>query len=73
METVFPRFYDLELLNNDEIGEFDSFISKLPSNTPTFSAFERTVIPNNGIKTPKNSSEALNLYLCLLKKKNKYS
>ena len=51
-----------KLKNSTVIGE-------LPSDfTPEFSDFARTVVPNNGIKTPKNHSEALNLYLFPLEK-----
>ena len=56
-------------INKEEIEEFDSVVGELTSDfTPEFSDFARTVIPNNGIKTPKNPSEALNLYLFLLEK-----
>ena len=68
-----PHLYDkqdcVQKINKEEIEEFDSVIGELPSDfTPEFSAFARTVVPNNGIKTPRNSSEALNLYLYLLEK-----
>ena len=53
----------VQRINKEEIEEFDSVIGELPSDfTLEFSAFARTVIPNNGIKTPKNRSEAVNLY-----------
>ena len=42
--------------------EFNSVIGELPNNfTFEFSAFARTVIPNNGIKTPKSPSGTLTL------------
>ena len=64
----------MQRINKEEIEEFDSVTGELPRDfTPGFSAFARTVILNNGIKTPKNSSEALNLYLFLLKKIDQYS
>ena len=73
-----PHLYDkqdcVQRINKEEIEEFDSVIGALPSNFMSeFSAFARTVIPNNGIKIPKNPSEALNLYLFLLKKIDQYS
>ena len=73
-----PHLYDkqdcVERINKEEIEEFNSVIGELPSNfTPKFSALARSVIPNNGIKTPKNPSEALNLYLFLLEKIDQYS
>ena len=73
-----PHLYDkqdcVQRINKEEIEEFNSVISELPSNfTSEFSAFARTVIPNNGTKIPKNSSEALNLYLFLLEKIDQYS
>ena len=73
-----PHLYDkqdcVQRINKEEIEEFDSVIGELPSDfTPEFSAFARTVIPNNGIKIPKNPSEALNLYLFLLEKIDQYS
>ena len=64
----------VQMINKEEIEEFDSVIGELPSDfTPEFLAFARTVIPNNGIKIPKNPSEALNLYLFLLEKIDQYS
>ena len=64
----------MQRINKEEIEEFDSVIDELPSDfTPEFSAFVRTVIPGNRIKTPKNPSEALNLYLFLLEKIDQYS
>ena len=73
-----PHLYDkqdcVQRIKKEEIEEFDSVIGELPSDfTPEFSAFARTVIPNNGIKIPKNPSEALNLYLFLLEKIDQYS
>ena len=73
-----PHLYDkqdcVQRINKEEIEEFDSVIGELPSDfTTEFSAFARTVIPNNGIKIPKNPSEALNLYLFLLEKIDQYS
>ena len=73
-----PHFYDkqdrVQRINKEEIEEFDSVIGELPNDfTPEFSDFARTVIPNNGIKTPKNPSEALNSYLYLLEKIDQYS
>ena len=63
----------VQSINKEEIQEFDSVIGELPSDfTPEFSALARTVIPNNGIKIPKNPSETLNLYLLLLKKIDQY-
>ena len=59
---------------NKEIEEFDSVVGELPSDfTPKISDFARIAIPNNGIKTSKNPSEALNLYLLLLEKIVQYS
>ena len=73
-----PHLYDkkdcVQKINKEEIEEFDSVIGELPSGfTTKFSAFSRTVIPNNGIKAPTNPSEALNLYLYLLEKIDQYS
>ena len=73
-----PHLYDkqdcMQNINKEELEEFDSVIGELPSDfTPEFSAFARTVIPNNGIKTPRNPSEALKLYLYLLEKIDQYS
>ena len=73
-----PHLYDKEdcvqRINKEETEEFDSVVGELPSYfTPEFSDFARTVIPNDGIKTPKNPSEALNLYLVLLEKIDQYS
>ena len=62
------------MINKEETEEFDSFVGELPSDfTPEFSDFVRTIIPNNGIKTPKNPYEALNLYLFLLEKIDQFS
>ena len=59
----------VQRINKEGIEEFGSFVSELQSDfTPEFPDFARTVILNNGIKTPKNTSEALNLYLFLLEK-----
>ena len=68
-----PQLYDkqdcLQRINKEETEEFDSVVGELPSDfTPELSDFARTVIPNNGIKIPKNPFEALNLYLFLLEK-----
>ena len=64
----------VQRINKEETEEFDSVAGELPSYfTPEFSDFARTVIPNDGIKTPKNPSEALNLYLVLLEKIDQYS
>ena len=53
----------MQRVNKEEIEEFDSVVGELPSDfSPNFSDFAKTVIPNNGIKTPKNSSEALNFW-----------
>ena len=42
----------VQRINKEEFEEFDSAIGELPRDfTPGFSAFARTVIPNNGIKT----------------------
>ena len=73
-----PHLYDkqdcVQKINKEEIGEFDSVIGELPSDfTPEVSAFARTVIPNDGIKTPRSPSEALDLYLYLLEKIDQYS
>ena len=73
-----PHLYDkkdcVQKINKEEIEEFDSVIGELPSGfTTKFSAFSRTIIPNNGIKAPTNPSEALNLYLYLLEKIDQYS
>ena len=73
-----PHLYDkqdfVQRINKEEIEEFDSVIGELPSDfTIEFSAFARTVIPKNGIKIPKKSSEALNLYLFPLEKIDQYS
>ena len=70
-----PHLYNkqdcLERINKEEIEEFDS-VGELPSNfTLKFSDFVRTVVPNNRIKTPKNSPEALKLFL--LEKIDQYS
>ena len=52
--------------------EFDSVESQ--SNfTPNFSDLVRPVISNNGIKTTKNHSEAINLRLFILEKIDQYS
>ena len=72
-----PHLYDkqdcVQKINKEEIEEFDSVTGELLSDfTPEISAFARTVIPNNGIKTPRNPSEALNLYLYLLEKIDQY-
>ena len=64
----------VQRINKEENEEFDSAIGELPSNfMHEFSASTRTVIPNNEMKTPKNPSEALNLYLFLLEKIDQYS
>ena len=47
-----PHLYDkqdcVQRINKEEIEEFDSAIGELPGDfTPDFSAFARTVIPNN--------------------------
>ena len=73
-----PHLYDkqdcVQRINKEETEEFDSVIAELPSDfTSKVSTFARTVIPNNGIKPPKNPSEAQNLYLFLLKKIYQYS
>ena len=73
-----PHLYDkqdcVQKINKEEIEEFDYVIGELPSDvTPKFSAFAKTVIPNNGIKTTRILSEALNLYLYLLEKIDQYS
>ena len=73
-----PHLYDkqdyMQRINKEEIEEFESVIGELPSDFMLeFSAFARTVIPNNRIKTPKNPSAALNLYLYLLVKIDQYS
>ena len=53
----------VQRVHKEEIEEFHSVVGELPSDfTPDFSDFAKTVIPNNGIKTPKNSSEALNFW-----------
>ena len=57
------------MINQEEIEDFDSVIGELPSDfTPEFLDFARIVIPNNELKTPKNPSEALNLYSFLLER-----
>ena len=61
-----PHLYDkqdcVQRINKEETEEFDSVVGELPSDfTPKFSDFERTVMHNNGIKTLKKPSEALNL------------
>ena len=68
-----PHLYDRQdcvlRINKEEIDEFVSFVSELQRDfTPEFTDFARTAIFSNGIKTPKNPSEALNLYLVLLEK-----
>ena len=68
-----PHLHDkqdcVQKINKEEIEEFNSVFVELPIDcTPEFSYFGRTVIPKNGIKTPMNLSEALNLYLFLLEK-----
>ena len=73
-----PHLYDkqdcVQRINKEEIEEFDSVIGELPSDfTPEYSAFARTGIPNNGMKIPKNPSDALNLYLFPLEKIYQYS
>ena len=73
-----PHLYDkqdcVQRINKEEIDEFVSFVSELQRDfTPEFTDFGRTAIFSNGIKTPKNSSEALNLYLFLLEKIDQYS
>ena len=62
-----PHLYDkqdcVHMINQEEIEDFDSVIGELPSDfTPEFLDFARIVIPNNELKTPKNPSEALNVY-----------
>ena len=61
-----PHLYDkqdcVQRINKEETEEFDSVVGEFPSDfTPKFSDFERTVMHNNGIKTLKKPSEALNL------------
>ena len=61
-----PHLYDkqdcVQRINKEETEEFDSVVGELSSDfTPEFSGFAKTVIHNNGIKTLKNPSEALNL------------
>ena len=68
-----PHLYDkqdcIQSINKEENEEFDSVFGELPSDfTPEISDFARIAIPNNGIKTSKNPSEALNLYLFLSEK-----
>ena len=64
----------VQSINKEEIEEFDSVVGELPSDfTPEISNFARIAIPNNGIKTSKNPSEAPNLYLLLLEKIVQYS
>ena len=68
-----PHLYDkqdcIQSINKEENEEFDSVVGELPSDfTPEISDFARIAIPNNGIKTSKNPSEALNLYLFLSEK-----
>ena len=57
-----PCLYDkldcVQRINKEENEEFDSVVGELSSD---FSGFAKTVIHNNGIKTLKNPSEALNL------------
>ena len=63
----------MQSINKEEIEEFDSVIDELASDfSPEFSDFARTIIPKNGIKTPKNPSVALSLYLFLLEKIGQY-
>ena len=38
---------------------------------PELSDFARTVIPNSGIKTPKNPFEALDLYIFISSRKDR--
>ena len=73
-----PHLYDkqdcVQRINKEETEEFDSVVGELSSDfTPEFSGFAKTVIHNNGIKTLKNPSEALNLELFLLEKRDQYS
>ena len=68
-----PHLHDkqdcVQKINKEEIEEFNSVFGELPIDcTHEFLYFARTVIPNSGIKTPMNPSEALNLYLFLLEK-----
>ena len=61
-----PCLYDkldcVQRINKEENEEFDSVVGELSSDfTFEFSGFAKTVIHNNGIKTLKNPSEALNL------------
>ena len=59
-------------INKEQIEEFDSVIGELPSDfTSEFSDFARTFIPNNGIKTPKNPFEALDLYIFISSRKDR--
>ena len=68
-----PHLYDkqdcIQSINKEEIEEFNSVVGELPSDfPPEISDFARIAIPNNGIKTSKNPSEALNLDLFLSEK-----
>ena len=67
-----PHLYDkqdcVQRINKEETEEFDSVVC-----CDSVLDFSRTIIPNNGIITPKNPSEALNLYLFLLEKVDQYS
>ena len=61
LAPFYDKQYCVQKINKEKIEEFNSVIGELPNNfTLEFSAFARTVIPNNGIKTPKSPSEALN-------------
>ena len=54
----------MQIMNIEEIEEFDSVVSELPSDfTDQVSDFVITVIPKNRIKSPRNPSKVLNLYL----------
>ena len=59
-----PHLYDkqdcVKMINREEIEEFYSAVGELPIHAQFF-RFCENFIPKNGIKTPKNHSEALKL------------
>ena len=62
-----PHFCDkqdcVQMINIEKSEEFESIVGELAGNlTPKFSDFVRSVISNNGIKTPKNPSGTLDIY-----------